>query len=675
MKSICITGAFQPDLQMVSDILQQGGMKLSTPVKRDASIDMAFWHEQVLAMAKEESGEIQPIPEPGKLWEQLASDIFVANIKSTLWGWEDSRSVWLLDFWLNFDPRLNFILVCESPQKTLARAMTNGAEAVSVGTVMNTWQAHHEELLRFHHRNPHRSLLVDAHDCAERPRALIERCVAQWKLSLPFVVAAVSPHQVPDSLALYLGHQLCQDYPDSIGLQHELAATVTHLGEMEQVPNTAECAPEPARIIADYRNLRDRSAELQYVQAAFGTLNSRFDNTVINHTRISAELQQVRVAFEALSSRFEEAVGNHAQIQLDLESRIKETTGENELLLLQLLQIQEELEVTLLEIRARTESLCGAETRLKEADQENELLRLQQRQVQEELEHYFMQHQDAEKQIKAAEERWQRMLQRIPDYRDDDSVEFLPAETGDDNANTRRRNSRNGSGHSLTKLEIKTVAAQRIAGPLTRWPANAANHLMQSFTRLLKSTPEPPAILRYDRVSLKREQVNPDYEHLWLRFENLALGDKRWLEFEFRLSCADVRPNHFGRYPKLEFPEDSSQSPFEDWFIESYDNFGAKLELRFALPESKEPESMDLEVWQRVSHNDRTFLSALIASLPAILHDLKSAGIHLKRPWDDWVQMALEIQRVVLLRATLQPARTKSLPAKAASASKSHKAQ
>ena len=91
-----------------------------------------------------------------------------------------------------------------------------------------------------------------------------------------------------------------------------------------------------------------------------------------------------------------------------------------------------------------------------------------------------------------------------------------------------------------------------------------------------------PPSLRFDRVSLKREQVNTDYEHLWLRFENLSFGDKAYPEFDFRLSCANVRTNGFGNHPKLEFPEGSSKAPFESWFIDSYDDFGAKLELRLA---------------------------------------------------------------------------------------------
>ena len=577
MKSICITGATQPRLLRVSDIFQQAGMKLSNPAKRDDAIDLAHWHEQVMAMCLEEANTFQPISNPGRPWEQLASDIFIANIKSELWGWADSRSIWLLDFWLNFEPRLNFVLVCMSPQKALASAMTTEAEVFSVESVMNAWQRCHEELLRFHHRNPNRSLLVDAHEIAEHPRALIERCVALWNLPLTMPTGAASSHIDSDPLAFYLAQQLCQGYPQNTGLQNELAATIMRLGEMEKVTKTIPSEPDSALIIADYRTLRDRSAELRQVQAA-------------------------RDELDALKARFDDTVAGQTQHQNTLQNRIKETTQVNELLLLQLLQVQEELEATFLKNKAQSEALKAAEIRLYEAKQDNELQRSQLRKVQEDLEHANLQHQDAKRQLEATEERWQKMLQRTPDRRDDESIESL-------------------------SVDVQPEAQRN------------------DFSKPGKVVGGFPAVLRYDNLSLKREQVNPDYEHLWLRFENLAFNGKRWPEFEFRLSCAEVRPNQFGSFPKLEFPEESSQSPFEGWFIEAYDNFGAKLELRFALPDS-----MDLAVWQRVSENDRAFLAGLIKSLPAILVDLKSAGVQLKRPWEDWVKMVQEIQRVAALR-------------------------
>jgi|GEM_PF-1997650 len=672
MKSICIAGASQSDLLLVYDILQQAGMKPARPVKRDESIDVAFWHEQVLAIAMEESSENQPIPEPGRLWEQLATDIFVANVKSDVWGWADDRSTWLLDFWLNFDPRLYFILVCEAPQETLAGALSRGTDAAAVETTMTKWQAANQELLRFHLRNPDRSLLVDIHGCADHPRKLIERCTAKWKISLPFSVAAASPHPKADPLSLYLGHQLCKDYADTISLRNELAATIAHLGTVDALSYVVDT--DPVQIISAYQTLREQAAKLPQAEASFDNLNAKFNESVGSKAHISAELQHARAAHDVLNSLFEDTVVSHTRVQQGLEDRIIEATKENELLLLQLLQLQEELEVSVHESNARAERLNAAEVGFEEAAQECELLKMQLQQLQDELGTQLQQSQQKAKQLTEAEEMWQRLLQRIPDYRDNDSVEYVPIESIGNSASTNRRSNLNGSGHSSTKLAIKTVAIHRGSGSLIRWPISAASSLLQSFTRMLTSPSEPPTLLTYDRVNLKREQVNPDYEHLWLRFENLALDAELWPEFEFRLSCADVRPGHFGHFPKLEFPEETSQSPFERWFVESYDDFGAKLELRFAIPETSEPESMDLAVWQRVSDNDRAFLASLIASLPKILADLKDTGVYLKRSWEDWGRMAQEIQRVVALRVSQPSARRRLLPAKSTSVSQPDRA-
>src|SRR5262252_5229884 len=119
MKSICITGAFPTDVLPISEILQRGGMARSRPIVRDPSMDMAFWHEQVLAAITQESDEA-PLLDPGRLWTQLASDIFAANIDSPVWGWADCRSLWLLDYWLKFDPRVYFVLVTAPPHQALA---------------------------------------------------------------------------------------------------------------------------------------------------------------------------------------------------------------------------------------------------------------------------------------------------------------------------------------------------------------------------------------------------------------------------------------------------------------------------------------------------------------------------------------------------------------------------
>jgi hypothetical protein len=281
------------------------------------------------------------------------------------------------------------------------------------------------------------------------------------------------------------------------------------------------------------------------------------------------------------------------------------------------------------------------------------------------------------------------MLQGNPAYCDYQSIEILPSEGG--NITHWRIKELNAVGRSLPELEFETtvtdgVASIAIGGQTLPDLGTSEWDLLQALVPLLERTLASPAALqlpegfnpqelqdglaklgvvmqqlpptlRCDQVKLTREQVNPDYEHLWLHFENLAFNGKRWPEFEFRLSCANVRPKHFGMYPKLEFPQHTGQAPFEAWFEEAYDDFGAKLELRFALPDA-----MDLAVWQRLSENDHAFIFALISRLPALFSRLQNTGTNLKRPWADWLAMAQEVQRILLLRTAAQPQASPAAP-------------
>lgn len=697
MKSICITGAVQSNLQTVADILQQAGMKQPEPAKRDSnSVDIEFWHEQVMTLAAENASAVQPISNPGRLWEQLASDIFVANIKSKVWGWSNTRSTWLLDYWLDFETHLNFILVCISPQQMLANAIASESNRLSVDSMMNDWQTYHRELLRFHHRNPQRSLLVDLNECIQYPGNLIKRCIEQWKLPL------VTPSETPcyeiahDSVAFFLAQQLCQDHHHVASLQHELAATVTHLNEGRQISSLM--ALTPSQIIDGYRALRDRSTELQQVQAANEALKSTF---------LKYESQQVQIdtLTQANAALTEEKLALAAQRDV-LQQKV-ETLG----------QTLHEQTGILAECRAQIEQLNKTQT------ENSELLLLELHHAHLESEHYFQQYQDTLTLLQAAESRWQRLLQRNPTYLDYETIEILSAADDKeiDSLVAWRLTNFSAIDRHFPILEFKTLLERDVAGfifprlegdnaSLTRWPALAKEqnelllmpaattttlqqraeilldlatsdwNLLQALTTLLIETlasstileeqtdlqPETfragleklsqilqkfPPTLRYDHVQLKREQVNPDYEHLWFHFDNLSFDGKHWPEFEFRLACANVQPDRFGFHPKLEFPEEGGKTPFEAWFVESSDDFGAKLELRFA-----QPDAMDMNVWRRLTKHDRTFLAALINRLPAILGTLQSLDIQLKRPWADWSKTARELQRIITLRTAGSPA-------------------
>ena len=796
MKCICVTGAIQNDLDLVFNILQQAGIKSSQPNKRNELIDMSAWHEQALTLDNDSLAENTATFNPGRFMEQMASDIFIANIKTDIWGWADTRSALLLDYWVNFDPRIQLVIVYISPQQMLANVMSTTTETLSVDAIMSAWQTYYQQLLRFYLRNPQRSILVDARESIQNPQALLKHCAEQWSWSPSSLPKNLLPiDMLQDPLALYIAQQLSDNYPDVISLQHEIAATLTRLSDNKPItlPMTGES------LIKSYRALQDRSLELNKIQQAYEELaivKAEFNDTItayqqqeqeIEHLNqlLVAQLEQVQEELksyflkneagqkqvddltsqlttltqsvqqqshlaserqgqiEQLTQEHNKALAEHTKQQQETQAQQQSAQQENELLLLQLHQVQEELETYFLKSEAgqkQVDDLSSQLTNLTQAvqqqshlsaerqgqieqltqehnktlaehtkqqqsiQQENELLLLQLHQVQEELEHYFLQHQAAQQQLQHSEKRWQHMLQRTPDYCDYEALDVLPVE---DEINSTIWHLKNLTitGRQLPQLTFKLILEQGIVGfvftkqadnkgPFIRWPANVKTEkelvlipvgkdelvrqriesllelsvsdwdLLKALCGFIEETLKQPqlvnlpraldldalviglntlknlfenfpALLRYDQLSIKREQINPDYENLWLHITQLAYGNKRWPEFEFRLSCANVRPNHFGAHPKLEFPEITSQNVLESWFIEAYDDFGAKLELRFSMPAA-----MDLEVWQRFSEVDKNFLVALIARLPNMLTDLQSAGVKIKRPWQDWIDMS-----------------------------------
>ena len=1022
MKSICITGATLEDLSAVARVLEKAGMAPSGPTTRGNALDMAYWHDQVVAAAGEASGSRGRITSPGLFGEQLASDIFLANASVPVWGWSDERSVWLLDFWFAFQPCLYFLLVCVSPEDMLARAMETEAGVASLPASLAVWQAQHDALLRFYHRHPDRALLVSARDCASAPQALVDLCVTRWGVPLT-AVDAPQPIPAADPLARYLARQFCREYPQLASLAHAVEATLLRFGAAEGLGSAAPLPPEA--VIAGFRNLRDRSAERRQIETLQALADARQEQVLAAArvreeqdaciARLQSQLDGGRRELADMADRLDVLAETEARLQAT-EEKLQTANQDGEQFLLHGQRMKEELEAisaeyenskerlevletekvgllqeyealkvnfsdiataceghqqradacqteldsarrelaalaNRLEVLARTEvRLKDSEEKLQIARQEGEQLLLQLHQVQEELESIFLQYEDVKKQVTAlqveksgliqeferlqssssdiakaydeqklynediaaqlqaalqvkeeyerlkssfadisrsydeqkiynedvtiqlqgalqlqeeherlkssfadivkshdeqklcneditaqlqgalqlqeeherlkssfadivkshdeqklyneditaqlqgalqakeeqehrvtqlqaqldtldqelsaatsrvevlalaeiqlrhteetlndtlgeredllsryntvqealqqaqrqvreADARWRRMWQRNPDYSDYESVSIAP---GTESATPSLRCRFQGlelAGRRLPQCDVQVVLEDGVAGfrvirgpedtaPLVRWPLPAKGEqdvtiipvaqpgneqqrleiffdlsasdwrffpsLARLLSNILPASPEVqgvseaqrreflaglanflalvsnfPAVLRYDRVALKQEQCHPTYEHLCLRLENLGLGEQLWPVFEFRLSCAEIRPDSFGMYPKLEFPEDAGQSPFEDWFEESCDELGPKLELRFALPWD-----MDTDVWGRLSPQDKFFVAALIQRLPAMLHGLQESGVPIGRAWNDWIQMAGEVQRILAL--------------------------
>ena len=693
MKTLCITGNTAFSLASVTDILTAVGMQQALPSRQDATLTMQAWHDRICSAHPPSESELQ-IDTPGIFWNQMAGDIFLANYNSALWGWSSPGSVRLLEYWLAFDPTILFLMVYTDPVTALAEAISSEAPQDDSMDFLSGWQASTKEMLRIYNRHPERCMLLDYRQFCAAPAALTQLCSQRWGLTLDSSAATpLSGMKIPDPLPCYLAHASLQGHPEIQELQREIESSYTRLPSGETVP-ADHAAPPLAAVVDEYRSL------------------------LATKVRGTQQLETLQNQQSLLEASREELADLRQQLKL-IKKQEQTLSEENERIFKSEQALQSMLEDSNTDLAGLHQQLNLAKEQEKNVSEENELLILQLHQVQEELEHYFLQHQQLQQQNRQMEARWQRMLERQPEYTDytDITVDQDPADAASQKARWKISNLE-VAGRCYDRLDFNTVLVHELCGiqlkrdslddpaPLLRWPLTAVSEtellllpagtmeeilprvetlfelstadwdLVNSLQRLMVSALQRhdlelptglqasqletalenlrirmiklPPVFRYNKLTLKRSQVNPDYEHLWLQFEGVSFADRRWPKFEFRFSCADVRPDSFGDLPKFEFPQGAGQAPLENWFAESSDDFGPKFELRFNLLTS----AMDMAVWKRLSSSDQEFVKGLAARLGKIVGDLQLSGAELARPWQQWTSMAEKVGRLLFTLTT-----------------------
>lgn len=349
--------------------------------------------------------------------------------------------------------------------------------------------------------------------------------------------------------------------------------------------------------------------------------------------------------------------------------------------------------------------LAAAEAKNQDMAQENELLLLQLMQAQEELVEYYEQKSEFEKRFLAYKARWDRLEKRLPSYLDFGGLEVVAVDgVSDVPSITWRVQDFSYAGMVLSEFSFVTVlqdghpgiglssnavfvpkllardkaildkflaigtadfakltAATTILAQLdaSQWQGVAfpaqfdLGFWRPSLQALVGQVKSLPPLLRYDEVRLKRELINPDYEHLWLEFHGLSLGTQSWTKLEIRLGAALVQPQGFSLYPKFEIPLiDGKHKPFDSWFAEAHDDIGAKLELRFALDKA----SLDTRVLAKLSAADQALVLRLIYTMPQALARLQANKTAIHRPWATWIDFAQQAVKVVESRKQLAAA-------------------
>ncbi len=304
MKCLCISGATQFHLRCLASALVQAGVVFSSS-EENCNLSLDQWHQQVVDAYALPGTPLVSITSPGKMWEQLAVNIFLAHMHRPVWGWADERSLALLDFWRTFEPGVRFILLCVPPQTFVAEAILTCSDPFDAQGLLEAWRLKHEVMLRFHLRHPEESLLLHADDALQCAPQVIEHCRKRWNLPLNAsddAVALADPKGRYRPLIRLMAARVVQGRLEEQALWNEIEASLVWLREPGE--------------------------------------SSAFD----------AAIQEAVADFHAIQNRLEEFVEQDRQLaamreeHAKLQAKLQQTSEENELILRQLHQVQEELE-------------------------------------------------------------------------------------------------------------------------------------------------------------------------------------------------------------------------------------------------------------------------------------------------------------------------------------------
>jgi hypothetical protein len=219
MKVVVTSG--HPDLPLAAlhESLCRSGLADAQPSRRER-ITPAALEQRLLAAHDVASHEPKATAGliPGRMWMELATDLFLANLESGGgWGWASPSSVGLLDFWAEFDPQTRFVLVYASVEYLFAMRMDS---RLALPDWLRSWQSYHERVLDFFLSHQQRCLLVAAERVTQDPTALVEAaselfCISLTPIGEPEVAA-------PDPLGLTLSRLALADATEARALYEEL---------------------------------------------------------------------------------------------------------------------------------------------------------------------------------------------------------------------------------------------------------------------------------------------------------------------------------------------------------------------------------------------------------------------------------------------------------------------
>ena len=402
MKIILTCGHPYSGHQAVAELLQYCGVANALPSRNNQYSPTSLQSKIFEVYEWNVEDSTYPLPELGKVWQELGSDLFMGNLSQLLWGWSDHQTVWLLDFWKDFDPQIRFVLVYSAPEFVICNMLQQQVDApADMDSILAAWNRYNTELLRFYNRD--RCLLINAQTALQQPSVLLEKMADAFalRLQLPAEEARQNTSRVAAGLACSLISDTSPTDQNALYQELESTADIISSGVRPSTQEKLQAWSEYNRLI---RELNNNASLTEQQQRELETLKAELEQQTHNNLNKQQELErenellllQLHQVQEELEQHFlnnQELGKKEKQLTIDIQRKqqeidsLKATTSQ---LGANIHAKQQEID----NLKANTSQLNASIQAKQELEQENELLLLQLHQVQEELEQHFLNNQE-----------------------------------------------------------------------------------------------------------------------------------------------------------------------------------------------------------------------------------------------------------------------------------------
>jgi len=468
--------------QTALDSLKTTGLPQAKALARDPSMTLHRWHDMVKSQGQ---------TKPGRIWDQLAAELIIANVDQPVWAWAEHQSLPLLDFWAQLDPSIRFLLIAQTPgQALLSQAQIN--PTAQTDDIFMQWLAEHQRMLNFSLRHPDRSIIVWSQSVTQHPQSLAMHACERWALDWQPSGQDKPTTAQPCPLSAHLADYASQQNLHVSQFFSELKACTTPIGASQTMS-----VAEPLQLLKTYNALQDQAqqaAELPALKLKLQALQKQAEQANASLNAAQQDIQQKEQANKQLMAQHQEAIkAETLKVQAAQQEVQKKDQGNKQLMA----QHQEAIQAETLKTQAALDTLkkeqAKAKTELTESGKQIQNLQQQLKNAQVQA----SQQAELKEQLQASEIKVNTLEQQRAEAQEDADTLLLQLHETQEELESYCIQNDELSKHS------KALAALQ-----TRWTQLFETHSKLYAAENLTITPEADALSPSTRYRIKCEQLN-----------------------------------------------------------------------------------------------------------------------------------------------------------------------